>query len=109
MNLKGFNFGDRPSVSKDDAFILRFQIEKLWNGDIIALGYLRHIFHGFARWKEIYSWLYVNKICGYRIREYFQNESAQPDGRGMLEPVRRILARIDGDKKRGIKREDLKK
>jgi hypothetical protein len=51
----------------------------------------------------------VNGIRGYLIREYFQNESASPDGRGMLEPVRRILARIDGDKGRKITKGDLKK
>ena len=107
--MNSFKFGDRPSVTVDDKYILRFEIERLWKGDIIALGYLRHIFHGFARWKEIYFWLYQNNIRGYKIREYFQNESALPDGRGMLEPVRRILARIDGDKKRKITKKDLRK
>jgi hypothetical protein len=95
---------DRKSITLDERQQLRIQIERIW--DIIALGYLQYIFHTYDRWHEIFIWFIQNKIKGHKVREYFKN--ATPDGQGMMEPIRQILARIDGDKNKKLFRNDLR-
>jgi len=97
---------DRLFITESEKEILRRYIERLWDGDIVALGYLQYIFHTYDRWNEAFDWLKRNKIAGHKIREYFKN--ATPDGHGMMEPVRQIFARIDNEKLKRLNLGDLK-
>ena len=101
-------YGDRKSISAEDAKVLRVMIEKLWGADPQALIYLRYIFHSFVRYEQIFGWLKQNGITGNKITEYFQNEAALPNGHGMIEPIRKILGRIDGDKNKMLNKKEMK-
>lgn len=101
-------YGDRATITPEEKRVVQIMIEKLWGGDLQALIYLRYIFHTFVRYEQIFAWMFQNEIKGKKIIDYFQNEAALPDGRGMIEPVRKILARIDQEKGKRLNKKELK-
>lgn len=75
---------------------LRITLDYLYDGEMRTFKHLQYIQHNFKRAHHIFLWLVRNKIRGVKLVEFFENESGDIDGGGLLSGVARILSGIDG-------------
>ena len=77
---------------------LRKVLDFIYDGNISAYDLMLNIHHNYLRAHKIFLWCVKNGVRGQKFVEYFQNESGDEDGGGILSGVTLILGRIDGVK-----------
>ena len=87
---------------------LRKVLDFIYDGNIKAFDLLLNINSNYKRAHKIFLWCVRNGIQGQKFVEYFQNESGDTDGGGILSGVTLILGRIDGVKYKRLNAVELK-
>ena len=75
---------------------LRRVADYLYDGEMATFPILRAIRAQYRRSDRILLWLCRNELRGTKLVEFFQNESGDIDGGGLLSGITYILNHIDG-------------
>jgi len=87
----------KPTRSELRPQQLRRVLDALYDGEPLAFPTLLAINNQYKRAHYIFMWLLRQKITGMKVVEFFQNESGDSDGKGLLSGVTFILNKIDGE------------
>ena len=87
---------------------LRRVLDYLYDGEPETFRLLENINTNYRRAHRIFLWLVRNEIKGKKLVEFFQNESGEADGLGILSGIVFILSHIDGIKYKTIKATELR-
>jgi len=86
---------------------LKTTLSYLYDGEYATHRILLHIHTNYLRGHHVLLWLVRNKIRGTKLIEFFQNESHDLDGGGLLAGVTYILGKLDDTEHKRIKANEL--
>jgi len=86
---------------------LRKALDFIYDGHQPTVNVLLNLHYNYRRAHRMFVWFMKNGIRGKKFCEYFQNESGDIDGGGILSGVAYVLGKIDGVKHKTLKAGEL--